>query len=87
VLHEKELVLNSSDTQNILQAVELVRDIFSGLTQAVKNNNLDLHSITQDKQDLNQHVQIEAHFPNATNENDIRNAILGLTNSVIQYAH
>ena len=32
MLHEKELVLNKTDTQNILDAVSIVRNLTSGLS-------------------------------------------------------
>ena len=37
--------------------------------------------------DLTQHLDIRAEFPNATDQNEIREAILGLANYATQFVH
>ena len=92
LLHSKEIVLNASDTQNILKAVESVR----AMTAAMKGATLaeavgSISSIgksietANSKVDLN--VNITAEFPNATSADEIREAILGLNNQVLHYTH
>jgi len=90
VLHQKELVLNADDTKNILTAVDMMRNIinsnqgiFNGLVkQASANNISSAYSSTTE-----QRVEIQATFPNATDANDIREALLGLSDKAYQYAH
>jgi len=90
VLHQKELVLNADDTRNILAAVDMMRTIissnqglFSGLVKQASTNNIstEYNPVTE------QRVEIQATFPNATDADDIRQAILGLSDRAYQYAH
>jgi len=87
ILHEKELVLNPQDTVNILQAVDLIRQMISNISSSSLGSHIQNINSSTEMQELNQNIQIEANFPNATSENDIREAILSLTNNVAQYAH
>ena len=87
ILHEKELVLNPQDTVNILQAVDLIRQMISNISSSSLGSHIQNINSSTEMQELNQNIQIEASFPNATSENDIREAILSLTNNVAQYAH
>lgn len=87
ILHKKELVLNPQDTVNILQAVDLIRQMISNISSSSLGSHIQNINSSTEMQELNQNIQIEANFPNATNENDIREAILSLTNNVAQYAH
>lgn len=92
VLHEKELVLNESDTSNFLIASGILRDIaklidinsianrLTGISD-IWNNNLNTSN------NLEQSVQIEAHFPNATDKNEIEEAFNNLINTATQYAY
>lgn len=93
LLHQKELVLNSSDTQNILSAVEIVRTIAAGI-----NNRLT--SISQNKglfnfnssmsslgEEIQQRVEIKAEFPNVQDSYQIEQALLELSDQAYQYAH
>ena len=89
-LHQKELVLNESDTSNILKVVDIVRNMgqtilgglskrFSGFDASnINNNNTEETSNT---------FNITAEFPNANNVDDIREAILSLPNLVSQYTN
>ena len=90
ILHQKELVLNESDTSNILKVVDIVRNMgqtilgglskrFSGFDASnINNNNTEETSNT---------FNITAEFPNANNVDDIREAILSLPNLVSQYTN
>lgn len=77
ILHEKELVLNKVDTQNILQSVSIVRDIsgyISALSAALDGNlGRTMANITEQNQPV-QNVEIHAEFPNATDKNSIKEA-------------
>ena len=89
VLHQKELVLNATDTENILAAITLMRDMtqntISGLStmnRMFKNNfNSSYNPVTE------QRVEIQASFPNATDAEDIRAALLNLSDKAYQYAN
>lgn len=89
LLHQKELVLNSEDTRNMLNAVQVLRAIDSsvlqriaGMSGAIGFNN---HSFNQEGV-LEQDVHIEAHFPNVTNSKEIENALDNLINTASQRA-
>ena len=91
LLHQKELVLNASDTQNILAAVDIARTI-SDLLQTINGDtsmtglfNM-LKSQNQANPQLDQNVKIEAHFPNVTNSDEIERAFDNLVNQASQYA-
>ena len=98
-LHEKELVLNQTDTENILATVSMIRSIGPALLKqietALDNNaiaganlfNMKMGAaISADAttQELLQTVHVTAEFPNATDQNEIREAILGLANYATQ---
>lgn len=91
VLHQKELILNATDTENILATVSAVRDLVAGLkTQAL--NSLSITSAIggmatkETAQDVNQNVHITAEFPNVSSSSEIENALLNLNERAIQYA-
>ena len=96
LLHEKELVLNKQDTQNILKTVEMVREISKALDVKAKQFNLVLSQYQQAMMPANpydqsmkveQSVQIEAHFPGITEHREIEDAFNNLINSAAQYAN
>lgn len=92
LLHSKEIVLNASDTQNILKAVESVRAMTAAmkgatLAEAVGSISSIGKSIETANSRVDQNVNITAEFPNATSADEIREAILGLNNQVLHYAH
>jgi hypothetical protein len=92
LLHSKEIVLNASDTQNILKAVESVRAMTSAmkgatLAEAVGSISSIGKSIETANSKVDQNVNITAEFPNATSADEIREAILGLNNQVLHYTH
>jgi len=93
MLHEKELVLNKEDTDNILNAVDMVRKI----TQMIDLNALSAGTFMSDilsaatinssnSEVLQQEVHITAEFPNATDRAEIIAAFDNLTNLAVQYA-
>ena len=91
ILHEKELVLNKADTQNLLTTVSFVRD----LTRMISLNaadassglgNLFMGEVGQGGGYLDQTVTIHAEFPNATNHSEIEEAFSNLIGLASQYA-
>lgn len=97
---QPELMLNASDTQKILQAVDFVRMLDDGtlanIQAAIAQNTLSmlytLGSINAPTthykpEELQQNVQISAEFPNATDHNEIAQAFDDLINLATQYAH
>jgi hypothetical protein len=92
-LHEKELVLNKEDTANILNAVDIVRSISKQLDRQAQIATLgfagkaSINASISDGQStqVEQEVTIHAEFPNATDQSEIREAILGLVNYTAQY--
>lgn len=90
VLHQKELVLNASDTANMLDIVNVVRDIVQQIdAQALysRGRRFDLPRIQTRAETLEQNVHIEANFPNATSHQEIEQAFDNLINLASQYAN
>ena len=91
MLHEKELVLNAGDTENILTAVGILREFSSAidLRAAVSSFSSGLSSptYTAGEQIVEQDVTIHAEFPNATNHSEIEEAFNTLINRASQYAN
>ena len=95
MLHEKEIVLNKHDTENMLDAVNVVRHIVASLDGSMLGRLADMsalafNSITPgietSNETLEQNVHIEASFPNATNRNEIEEAFNNLVNIASQKA-
>lgn len=99
LLHKKELVLNQKDTQNILDAVNIIRGLsgllqnsminrIEGLTQSL--NGLSLPTVQTNSetgpQAIEQTVHITAEFPGATEALQIETALNNLVNRASQYA-
>ena len=97
MLHEKEIVLNKDDTENMLRAVSILREISSILTLRAERSSIDqivssyfrsANSIqTNQNQTIEQKIQIQAEFPDATNQLEIEAAFNNLINSASQYAN
>lgn len=92
MLHKKELVLNANDTSNMLNAVEVLRDITNNLGATLLNKMASISasgtgSIAQGiaANGLEQNVHIEAQFPNVTNSHEVEDAINNLLNRASQY--
>ena len=93
MLHQKELVLNAKDTENMLNAVNILRAMTDNLGDSIFNrlasipNGYDniLNQIPN-SETLEQKVQIEAVFPNVSNSHEIENAFNNLVNIASQRA-
>ena len=87
-LHQKELVLNAHDTENFLDAMNIVRQL-DNLTSWMANGLGDLFSPHIESTDgtLQQEVHIDASFPNVTDHNEIEEAFGNLVNLASQYAN
>lgn len=88
-LHQKELVLNANDTENILQAVKMIRTItdmskvfstFVALSKGTEANKLGGDTIEQ-------RVEITAEFPNVQDSAEIETALLNIADSAYQYSY
>ena len=92
LLHQKELVLNDSDTSNFLAATGILRDISKLIDlESIANRLVGVSNIWTGSlggtNTLEQIVQIEAHFPHATDRNEIDEAFSNLLNTASQYAN
>lgn len=100
-LHQKELVLNQSDTENILAAVQAVRtigtDLFKSIeksldgnaiaTMALMGQKLNPVATTPIQDSIEQTVHIDkVEFPNVTSRTEIEEAFISLTNDAAQWA-
>ena len=87
-LHQKELVLNAHDTENFLDAMQIVRQL-DNLTNWMANGlgDLMMPRVSSTEGELNQNVHIEAEFPNVTDHNEIEQAFGNLVNMASQYAN
>lgn len=91
ILHKKELVLKDTDTENLLSAVEVVRNI-SDILDNLDNNfmnrisnllpNFNMFDNMPDfqRQEVDQNVHIDANFPNVKNSSEIEDALNNLVN-------
>ena len=93
ILHEKELVLNQTDTQNILSAVGLIRDMTTEMKNSAFGTVLDMISVYKNIRpedplgnSIEQRVSIEAVFPDASDANEIRTALLSLADEAYMYS-
>lgn len=90
-LHEKELVLNKKDTDNILDAVSIARSIDSLIYGLTSNTNWKLSNLIGqinpmfENTPIEQRVQINAEFPGVTDQYEIQEAFANLTNDASQY--
>ena len=88
MLHQKELVLNASDTKNMLNAIEIVRDITSNLGATLMSRMAGISAASAyggDSGVLEQNVHITAEFPNVENSHEIEDALNNLINKASQY--
>lgn len=100
-LHQKELVLNQSDTENILAAVQAVRtigtDLFKSIEKSLDGNaiaamalmgqKLNPVATTPIQDSIEQTVHIDkVEFPNVTSRTEIEEAFISLTNDAAQWA-
>lgn len=87
VLHQKELVLNKTDTENMLEAVRTLRDMQMALAMDNSAANFFKNGISNISSKLagEQMVHIEASFPGVQTAIEIQNALLGLANQASHY--
>ena len=89
-LHQKELVLNADDTENILEAVDIIRTITEGLKSSALTSLVSLLngqniSTLSSGQEIEQNVHITAEFPNANSASEIESALMSLNDRAVQY--
>lgn len=92
MLHEKEIVLNKQDTENLLQSMELLDNIVKTIDLYSANQQVSglLNSPSFGKLDsgtLEQTVTIDAHFPNVSSRVEIEEAFSTLINRASQYVN
>ena len=93
ILHQKELVLNKDDTNNLLLSVELMRDIVKDIDlKSLQNQIANISSFNgninnSNNETLDQNVHITAEFPSVTNRTEIEQAFENLANKAAQYAY
>ncbi len=93
LLHEKELVLNKEDTANMLTAIDMIRQISSMIDLNAMSSMKGLGGVLaaggvgQTMGGIEQHIEIHASFPDATDHSEIEEAFHNLLNSASQYAN
>ena len=91
ILHEKELILNQDDTQNILSTVSLIRELVSMIDAQAASaslfNLISTPSPSSNANTLEQKVEITAEFPNVNDRYEIEEAFNNLVNRASQYAN
>lgn len=101
VLHQKELVLNADDTSNILEVVNIVRnlaDTISNLTyrdkmESLLNNIRNIYDHIYDNikiensQNMDQYITIQADFPSVSSQVEIEAAFENILLHASQYAN
>jgi hypothetical protein len=90
MLHEKELVLNAADTQNLLHIMEIMDQIIKNIdlsASAAASSRIHSPGITSANNTLQQQVTIHAEFPEATDRHEIEAAFDSLINRASQLAN
>lgn len=84
MLHEKELVLNRYDTENILEAVKLQRSITEKLQNMRSGTSNTINRVSEvinnrnDNRNITQPITINASFPDVSSSTQIESAFEGL---------
>lgn len=89
ILHEKEIVLNSYDTTNLLSAVKITRtldNIISNFTMKPLTLGNVINNANSSTEGMEQNITIHADFPNVTERSEIEAAFNNLVNKASQYA-
>ena len=92
MLHQKELVLNAKDTENMLNTVAIMRTLAYSLGSnmlerlAGVSANSTIGGGVSDGI-LEQNVHIDAQFPNVRNAAEIEEALNNLVNAASQRVH
>lgn len=92
MLHEKEMVLNATDTENLLASMEFLHRILEVIDlQTISSQIGGILSSPSMPGSTNsvieQDVHIEASFPSVTDRNEIEEAFNNLINTASQYAN
>lgn len=92
LLHSKEIVLNAKDTENFLQAIDMVREISSRIDLNAKYTAgiIDMMQPSIGRggtPEIVQNIEINADFPDATDHSEIELAFNNLINTASQYAN
>jgi hypothetical protein len=89
LLHQKEIVLNARDTENMLAMTQMVRDIAKriDLTAVPTNHSIAPTAIASTNEGIEQNITIHAEFPDAVNQHEIEEAFNNLFMRVTQYAN
>lgn len=98
-VHQKELILNPEDTNNILSAVNATKQMGTAIAAVEKmldNNVMAVFSLMAERLNgisvspvhdtLEQNVHVEATFPNVTSSDEIVEAFNTITNDAAQWA-
>ena len=89
MLHQKEIVLNAQDSENLLAAVDILRQIVSVIDIQSQYNQLAntlIPSVSSyNNNGIEQNVHIEASFPSVTDHNEIELALRNIVNEASQY--
>lgn len=90
-LHQKELVLNAKDTENILNTVAIMRNLMLSMNENILSRLAGVSAGTVkglsngiSNSGIEQNVHIDATFPNATNSSEIEEALRNLVNVASQ---
>lgn len=91
LLHEKELVLNKEDTKNLLDTVEVMRNLTNSLGSSILKQmaSMSRNGINgvMGGEVVEQDVHIDAQFPNVKDSREIENALNNLVNAAAQRAN
>lgn len=87
-LHQKELILNAADTENLLDAIGIVRTLELNAGAFINElSNLIPSMVAMEHEAIQQEVFITAEFPDVTNASEIEEAFNNLINDAMQYAY
>lgn len=96
-LHQKELVLNKEDTENILSAVKINRDLFSSIEKVLDGNGVAAMALMGEKlgtaqirsahDSIEQTIHIDqVSFPNISSPDGLEEAFISIANDAVQWA-
>lgn len=85
IVHEKEIILNKDDTVNFLKGIELQRSMLKAVG-GMENLASSFTRAGTGGSGMEQSVSIYAEFPNATNSNEIQDALSSLSLQAASHA-
>jgi len=90
ILHQKELVLNTNDTENLLNTIEILKSITNSLNSNLFTRMNDIKSgfynNFSNNDELEQNVHMDVSFPNVNSKREIEEALSDLVNLAAQRA-